>query len=291
MGAMNPDDYQPLVKLALREDLGDRGDVTSNAIFSNETSRAVLVSKDTGVLAGAEVFSAVYREVDPTVAVEFKLKDGDYVKPGDTVAVVNGPVVSILTGERTAINFISFLSGIATATKRFVESAAASGKAVILDTRKTLPGFRNLSKYAVRAGGGRNHRIGLYDMVLIKDNHIDFSGSITRAVEQVRSKWGNEFRIEVECRTLDEVKEALVCHVDVIMLDNMKAEEVRTAVTMRSGIGYGHSEDAGVEFETSGNMNIETTGIMSHAGVDYISVGSLTHSVKSFDFSLKTEVL
>lgn len=289
MGAMKPDDYLPLLRLALREDLGDRGDVTTDAIFSGEVSSAVLLSKDTGVLAGAEIFIAVYEELDHDVSVIFHKRDGDSLQPGETVALVKGPVASILAGERVAINFLSFLSGIAGGTKRFVEAAAAGGRAVILDTRKTLPGYRMLSKYAVRAGGGRNHRNGLYDMVLIKDNHIDFSGSITRAVERVRSKWGGEYRIEVECRTTEEVKEALACAVDVIMLDNMDEKSVREAVSLRKASN--RLESAGVKFEASGNMDLKTAGIMSGTGVDYISVGSLTHSVKCFDFSLRTEVL
>ena len=215
MGPMSPDDYLPLVQLALREDLGDRGDITTGAIFAGEISRATLLSKDSGVLAGAEVFRAVFEEVDGELSTKFNYSDGDYLKPGDTVASLNGRVASILTGERVAINFLSFLSGIATSARRFVDAATAGGRAVILDTRKTLPGYRNLSKYAVRAGGARNHRNGLYDMVLIKDNHIDFAGSITRAVERVRSKWADEFKIEVECRTLDDVREALACGVEM----------------------------------------------------------------------------
>jgi len=283
MWRMIPDDYLPLVQLALREDLGNRGDVTTGAVFADEISQATLVSKDTGVLAGSEVFRAVFREIDNELSIDFKHADGDELKPGDTVAIVDGKIVSILTGERVAINFLSFLSGIATSARRFSEAAAAGGRAIILDTRKTLPGYRNLSKYAVRTGGASNHRNGLYDMVLIKDNHIDFAGSITRAVERVRSKWGNEFRIEVECRTLDDVREALACGVEVIMLDNMDAQLVRDAVALKSGT-------AAVEFEASGNVTLERAGVLSGTGVDFISVGSLTHSVKGFDFSLKTDV-
>lgn len=290
MGAMTPDDYLPLVRLALREDLGDRGDITTDAVFSGEIAGALLVSKDSGILAGAEIFAAVYRELDRAISVTFQKNDGDVLQPGDTVAVVNGPVASILSGERVAINFLSFLSGIASGTKRFVDAAAAGGRAVVLDTRKTLPGYRMLSKYAVRTGGGRNHRTGLYDMVLIKDNHIDFSGSITRAVERVRSRWGREYRIEVECRTLEEVREALACRVDVVMLDNMDEKTVKEAVLLRDGPGSGHFEHAGIEFEASGNINLKTVGTMSGTGVDYVSVGSITHSVRCFDFSMKTEV-
>ena len=257
------------------------------------------MSKDSGVLAGAEVFRAVFEEVDSELSIEFNYSDGDYLKPGDTVASLNGRVASILTGERVAINFLSFLSGIATSARRFTDAAAAGGRAMILDTRKTLPGYRNLSKYAVRAGGARNHRNGLYDMVLIKDNHIDFAGSITRAVERVRSKWADEFKIEVECRTLDDVREALACGVDMVMLDNMDERLVREAASLKIGApgesaaGEPVSPEpttGGVDFEASGNVTLETAGAFSGAGVDFISVGSLTHSVKGFDFSFKTDV-
>ncbi len=284
MSTMSPDDYLPLVQLALREDLGDRGDVTTGAVFAGEISRAVLLSKDSGVLAGAELFRAVFGELDNELTVTFHFADGDRLAPGDVVASLSGRVASILTGERVAINFLSFLSGIATSAKRFADAAAAGGRAVILDTRKTLPGYRNLSKYAVRTGGASNHRNGLYDMVLIKDNHIDFAGSITQAVERVRAKWSEEFKIEVECRTLDDVREALACGVDVIMLDNMGEELVRKAVSIK------RPAVKRVDFEASGNVTLETASVFSRAGVDYISVGSLTHSVKGFDFSLKTDV-
>lgn len=287
---MSQDDYLPLVQLALQEDLGKKGDITTDALFSHEESQAVLISKENGVAAGAEVFCAVYRELDEHVKVDFAVQDGDSVAPGEKIAEVAGPVASILTGERTAINFFSFLSGIATATRRFVEAAKLEGKAVILDTRKTLPGYRALSKYAVRCGGGSNHRQGLYDMVLIKDNHIDYAGSITKAVKAIRRKLHEEYSIEVECRTIEEVKEALACNVDIVMLDNMDEEQVKEAVMVRNGPGFGHHEFVDIALEASGNMDIERVGIMSRAGVNYISVGSLTHSVKGIDFSLKTEI-
>ncbi len=285
---MIPDDYLPLVHLALREDIGDRGDVTTGAVFAGENSQATLLSKDKGILAGAEVFRAVFAELDSELSVQFHYADSDHLKPGDTVASLTGRVASILTGERVAINFLSFLSGIATSARRFVDAAASGGRAVILDTRKTLPGYRNLSKYAVKAGGASNHRNGLYDMVLIKDNHIDFAGSITQAVERVRSKWADEFKIEVECRTLADVKEALACGCDIIMLDNMEESHVREAVSLKAEAPG--EPVTGVEFEASGNVTLETAGGLSKAGVDYISVGSLTHSVKGFDFSLKTDI-
>jgi len=289
MWRMIPDDYLPLVQLALREDLGDRGDVTTGAVFADEVSRAALLSKDRGVLAGSEVFCAVFSQIDTNLSIDFHFKDGDVLEPGDPVASVKGKVVSILTGERVAINFLSFLSGIATSARRFTDAAAAGGRAVILDTRKTLPGYRNLSKYAVRTGGASNHRNGLYDMVLIKDNHVDFAGSITAAVERVREKWSGEFRIEVECRTLDDVAEALASGVDVIMLDNMDEKLVQKAVALKKS-PTGAPAKGGVEFEASGNVTLERARLLSGAGVDFISVGSLTHSVKGFDFSLKTDI-
>jgi len=275
---MQRSEYGSLIRAALAEDLGERGDVTSLALSDVGVSTMHLYSKDDGILAGAEVFEAVFSEVDPEIRVEFDLSDGARLSRGDHVASVSGPTRSILSGERTAINFLALLSGIATEARRYVD--AAGGRAKILDTRKTLPGFRTLSKYAVRIGGAVNHRVGLYDMVLIKDNHIDEAGSIHAAVEAVRSRWGDEFRIEVECRTIDEVREALDCEVDVIMLDNMSDDEMVRCVALRRGT---------VEFEASGNMSLDRIPAASGTGVDSISVGALTHSVRAFDFSLKAE--
>jgi len=278
---MNDENFNNLLKLALLEDLGDSGDVTSRAIFDdNQLTSAVLKSKDAGVLAGISFFSQVFVKVDSRIRVKKQMNDGDLLKPGDLVATVTGPVAAILEAERTAINFLSFMSGIATCTADHIKAAEDKGHVVILDTRKTLPGYRTLSKYAVKMGGGQNHRMGLYDMVMIKDNHIDASGSIRSAVSKVRDKWGDHYRIEVECRTLDEVKEALECKVDVIMLDNMSPEVTAEAVALRKG---------GVEFEASGNMDLDKIKKYNKTGVDYISIGKLTHSVKAFDFSLVME--
>jgi nicotinate-nucleotide pyrophosphorylase (carboxylating) len=274
---MKEHDYIHLIKQALEEDLGSEGDVTSQAIFSNEIGEAVLLSKDTGVLAGAEVFTAVFKVVDPETSIEFSYKDGDPLSPGDKVARLSGKVCSLLTAERVALNFLSFLSGIASRTREFVDSAQKSGNLRILDTRKTIPGFRALSKYAVRMGGGTNHRMGLYDMVLIKDNHIDAAGSITEAVKRIKMKWADRFRIEVECRTLEDVKEALECGIDVIMLDNMDSDQIRKAVTIVAGR---------VECEVSGQMDEKKILEINRLGIDYISVGKLTKSVDAFDFSL-----
>jgi nicotinate-nucleotide pyrophosphorylase (carboxylating) len=275
---MRETDYLPILQAALSEDLGELGDVTSQAVTPEEERSATLWSKDTGVLAGEEVFAAVFRAVDAGTSVEFALHDGAALEPGLRVAEVRGAALAILSGERTALNFISFLSGIATATRTLVAAARSTGHAVILDTRKTLPGWRALSKYAVTVGGGKNHRMGLYDMVLIKDNHVDSAGSVGEAVRLVREKWGKRFRIEVECRTPEEVTAALEAGVDMIMLDNMDAEAMGREVRKVAGR---------VKVEASGTMTPAKVPAVSAAGVDFISAGSITHSVKSLDFSLK----
>lgn len=272
--------YRDLIKRALSEDLGSEGDVTTAAIFADERGSARLTSKSAGVVAGLDIFAAVFAEVDPETVVEPKVADGEAVEPGDVVAVVLGRATSLLSGERTALNFISYLSGIATAAKEL--SSAARGGTVILDTRKTLPGYRELAKYAVRMGGAKNHRMGLFDMVLIKDNHIDLAGSIEAAVRRVRAKWSDRFPIEVECRTLREVEEALEARVDWIMLDNMRPREIRRAVKRVGGRA---------KVELSGNMSLASVKRLSGPGVDYISVGGLTHSVRAFDLSLKVEAI
>lgn len=277
---MLPRNFKELLALALAEDLGEEGDVTSRAIFGEERCRARLLSKDAGVLCGVECFEAVFRARDPGCAVERLAEDGAALRPGDAVAAVEGRTLSVLEAERTAINFVSFMSGIATAARAHAEAARKAGRAVILDTRKTLPGYRDISKYAVRTGGGTNHRMGLHDMVMIKDNHVDAAGGISRAVGAVRAKWGARFRIEVETRNLDEVAEALALGVDVIMLDNMDSASCARAVALGAGR---------VKFEASGNMDMERIAAYSAAGVDYISIGKLTHSVKAFDFSLAVE--
>ena len=277
---MGPQDYQPLIDAALAEDLSDHGDITSAALFGNERMNARLVSKDTGVLAGSDVFTAVFASIDPDVSVTMHAADGAALEPGSHLADVHGRAASVLSGERVALNFLALLSGIATAARRYVDESAKGGSAVILDTRKTLPGYRALSKYAVRVGGARNHRMGLYDMVLLKDNHIDRAGSITTAIERVRAKWGTRYRIEVECRTLEEVREAKGQEVDMIMLDNMPPHLMRECVELCNGAP---------PLEASGNIDLSRVRAVSATGVDFISVGSLTHSVRAFDFSLQTD--
>jgi nicotinate-nucleotide pyrophosphorylase (carboxylating) len=272
---MQEQDYIPLIDRALAEDLGGLGDVTSEPL-EDYPARARLLAKAPGVLAGAEVFAAVFHRVDPTVSVRFLKRDGDRVAPPEEVAEVWGPVKSILKGERSALNLLSYLSGIATQTRCYVE--AAGGAFAILDTRKTLPGFRALAKAAVAIGGGRNHRMGLHDMVLVKDNHVDSAGSVRRAVELVRARWGERFTVEVECRSLAEVQEAIAAGADIVMLDNMDTPTIREAVALIAGRA---------DVEASGNMTIERVRELRDTGVDFVSVGHLTHSVESLDFSLK----
>jgi nicotinate-nucleotide pyrophosphorylase (carboxylating) len=270
-------EYDELLDLALIEDLQKSGDITSSAIFKDEKAEAFLLSKEQGILSGSDIFCDVFKKIDSNVSVRFMFKDGDTIEPNKKIAFLEGKVVSILKGERISLNLISFLSGIATQTNRFVKAVKASGNAIILDTRKTLPGYRALSKYAVKTGGGENHRMGLFDMVLIKDNHIDACGTIRKAVSKVREMWDTQYKIEVECRTSDEVREALSCGIDMIMLDNMQPDTVAECVSMCAGK---------VKIEASGQMDLEKAATMSRLGVDYISVGALTKSVRAFDFSL-----
>lgn len=276
---MKKKDYRDLVVRALAEDLGENGDVTSKALFSDkDESSFVLLAKDDGILCGIDVFETVFRILDKRTEIERFYEDGAELKKGAVVARVRGKLLALLAGERTALNFVSHLSGIATKAARFARAAGA--RPTVLDTRKTVPGMRLLQKYAVACGGGGNHRMGLHDMILIKDNHVDAAGSITRAVDLARKKWKRRFKIEVETRNLDEVAEALRCEVDRIMLDNMDDQTMRQAVEMVRGKA---------ETEASGNMTIDRLSALSSIGVDFVSFGELTHTVTAFDFSLKQE--
>jgi nicotinate-nucleotide pyrophosphorylase (carboxylating) len=265
-----------LIEMALKEDLLDIGDITSEAIFSDELYSYKLMAKESGILSGIDIFIDVMKYVDSKIEIKKHFNDRDSINRGDIIADISGPVVSILKAERTALNFISHLSAIATKTSIFVKRA--EGKVIILDTRKTIPGYRELQKYAVSCGGGKNHRMGLYDMVMIKDNHSDAAGGITAAVERVKAKWGDKYKIEVEARNIEEVKEALKCGADRVMLDNMSDTDMENAVEYIAGRA---------ETEASGNMNLQRIKTTSLTGVDYISFGELTNSVKAFDFSLK----
>jgi len=267
---------RPLIELALAEDVGP-GDVTTQAtIPEGATGEAVILAKAHGVLAGLPVAAEVFRRVDRGIRFEELAQDGEPVAPGDVVARLSGPLRGILTGERVALNFLSHLSGIATLTAEFV-TAVAPYRAVILDTRKTTPGWRSLEKYAVRCGGGRNHRLGLYDMVLIKDNHIAACGSLGEAVRRVRAA-GVKVPIEVEVKDLDELAEALSLEVDRILLDNMDLEELREAVRLAGGK---------VPLEASGGVTLENVAQVAACGVDFISVGAITHSAPALDLSLE----
>lgn len=268
-----------IVSLALAEDIG-AGDVTSLATVPAESSgRAVFQAKAEGVLAGMPVLTAVYAGVDPSVRVEILLNDGAALRRGDRIAVVEGPSRSLLTGERVALNFLQHLSGIATRTRHFVRLVEGTG-ARIVDTRKTVPGMRALAKYAVRAGGGQNHRFALYDGVLIKDNHIQASGGITPAVRRAREIAPHLLRVEVEVETLDQVREALDAGADILLLDNMDLDTLREAVTLCRGRAL---------TEASGGVHEGTVRAIAETGVDLISVGALTHSVTALDISLDWE--
>ena len=264
------------INRALAEDIGD-GDATTNSIvLPGATLRGKIVSKQSGVVAGLEIAAEVFRQLDHDILFKSLVSDGSLVQNRTTLAQLNGSARGLLTGERTALNFLGRMSGIATLTRHFVDAVAGT-RAQILDTRKTAPGLRVVDKLAVQIGGGKNHRVGLFDMILIKDNHIDFAGSITAAVERARSARTN-LEIEVEARTLDDVQEALDLGVTRILLDNMTVATTSEAVAMVNGRA---------KLEASGNITLENVAEVARTGVDYISIGALTHSPKVFDVSLE----
>jgi len=276
MSSELPAEISQYISRALEEDIGT-GDVTTNTIVpANASLRGRIIAKENGVVAGLNVASQVLLTLDQRVQFTAKVEDGSTVTRGSVLADLNGPARALLTGERIALNFLGRMSGIATLTRKFVDAVSGT-KAVILDTRKTAPGLRVTDKLAVRLGGGQNHRTGLFDMVLIKDNHIDFAGSITAAVERVRAS-GTKLEIEVETRTLDNVHEALSLGVERILLDNMSTDTMREAVAIN---------DRRAKLEASGNVTLDNVLEVADTGVDYISVGALTHSPKVFDVSLE----
>lgn len=277
---MLPPDVEALIRAALAEDVGS-GDITTQAVYhGNERSVADVVAKQEGVIAGLEVAKAICSMADGGIRFRSIFRDGDPVGRGDIVLSVEGSSAALLTTERTLLNFLQRMSGIATKTRAYVD-AVAHTKATILDTRKTLPGHRTLDKWAVRLGGGRNHRSGLFDMYLIKENHISVAGGLTAAVRACanhRSSAESTARIEVETGTLDQVAEAMALpEVDVIMLDNMSVSVMRQAVSMIGGLK---------QTEASGNVSLRTVAGIAETGVDLISVGSLTHSVQALDLSM-----
>ncbi|MDY7077280.1 MAG: quinolinate synthase NadA, partial [Chloroflexota bacterium] len=270
------DAAQPLIELAIAEDIGS-GDATSEAVLPADLIlHGRIVAKSAGVIAGLPIAEAVFSRVAPTLCFTYHVRDGDGVGPGDLVAEVTGPGQGMLAAERTALNFLQHLSGIATCTCVFLDAVSGT-RATVLDTRKTHPGYRALEKYAVRMGGGQNHRMSLRDMMLVKDNHVDAAGSITAAVERARTIHP-DLPIEVEVRNLDELRETLALNVDRIMLDNMNIEEMREAVEIAAGQ---------IPLEASGGVNLESVAAIAATGVDYISVGALTHSAPALDLSMK----
>ena len=273
------DQIDAIIRNALAEDIGS-GDVTTlNTVPADAILRGTLLVKADGVVAGLAVFQRVFKLVDARVEIDLQVADGESVQRGQIIATIDGPGQAILTGERLALNILQRMSGIATETRRYVDAVTGT-QAVILDTRKTAPGLRVLDKLAVRLGGGQNHRFGLYDMAMIKDNHIAAVGSITEAVRRVRAGDPLGRPIEVEVTDLDQLREALALNVDRILLDNMSTELMAEAVRIAAGR---------TPLEASGGVSLETVAAIAATGVDYISVGALTHSVTALDISLDVQ--
>ena len=275
---LDPQHYRDMVRRALVEDVGP-GDVTTSAtVDASVRGRGVLVAKSACVVAGLDIAREVFQQVDASLQVEDACADGDRVMAGDVIATVTGRGASLLVAERTALNFLQYLSGIATATRTFVD--AAGGRLTVLDTRKTTPTFRLLAKYAVRCGGGTNHRAGLYDAVLIKDNHIRVAGGIGPAVARARQAVP-ALRVEVETQSLADVDAAVAAGADVIMLDNLDETAMREALRRIGGRA---------KVELSGNMTVERVRALADAGADFVSVGAITHSAPAADIALEIEI-
>lgn len=282
MKSINEKDLNRIIEAAFREDIGG-GDITSNSIVSkSQIASAYILAKEVGVIAGLEIAKRVFKKLDKNIIWKPLVKEGDLVSAGTRIVTVKGSLRALLTGERIALNFLQRISGIASTTSQYV-GVLKDTDTKILDTRKTVPGLRLIDKYAVKIGGGTNHRIGLFDMALIKDNHIKAAGSISKAVQRVKtknSKSNKKLKIEVETSNLDEVREALKCNVDMIMLDNMSTSLMSEAVKLIK---------KKAKTEASGNMNIDRILETARIGVDYISVGALTHSVKALDICMKID--
>lgn len=268
-------DPNPTVVLALAEDVGD-GDLTTALIPEDAQAEAAVISREHAVLCGAAWFDAVFRQLDPRIHIEWRAADGDRVEPDQLLCTLHGPARALLTGERTALNFLQLLSGTATLARRYADAVAGT-RATILDTRKTLPGLRLAQKYAVRCGGCRNHRIGLFDAVLIKENHIMAAGSIGEAIAVAR-RLHPDVTVEVEVENLAELAEALMAQPDIVMLDNFDLATMAEAVNITGGR---------VKLEASGNVNFETVRPIAETGVDYISIGGLTKDVRAVDLSMR----
>ena len=265
-----------IIKTALLEDINYCDVTTDYLIPEEQQGEGRFVSKADGIVCGTEIAARVFRILDDRIQYEILKKDGDEVKKGDTIMTLRGSTRTLLKGERTALNLIQHMSGIATASNRYAKIVEGT-KASIADTRKTLPGLRPLQKYAVMTGGAKNHRYNLSDAAMLKDNHIDAAGGITKAITTLRKKLGHMTKIEVETRNLDELKEALGAGADIIMLDNMSPELMKEAVAITAGRAI---------LEASGGITDDTLRAVAESGVDIISVGALTHSVKAFDISM-----
>ena len=271
-----------LIDLAFAEDIGDGDHTTLCCIPADAEGKSKLLIKEEGILAGIRIAKEVFRRFDPTLKVEVFIEDGAHVKPGDVPMIVSGKVRSLLQTERLMLNIMQRMSGIATMTAKYVERLKGT-KTHVLDTRKTTPGMRMLEKEAVKIGGGVNHRIGLFDMILLKDNHVDFCGGIDNALNrcaEYQKENGLHLKVEIECRSLDEIRQVMANgKADRIMLDNFSLEDTRKAVELIDGR---------FETESSGGITIDTLRDYAECGVDYISVGALTHSVKGLDISFKS---
>ncbi len=272
---MKSKNYTSIIEKALKEDIKS-GDLTSLSIFKpSDNCYAQLVAKQDGIIAGLNVFKKTFKILDKNVTIKLLFKDGQKCKNRDVIAEISGSVISVLGAERVALNLLQRMSGIASYTNQFVQ--LCEGRCKVLDTRKTAPNLRVLDKWAVKLGGGTNHRTGLYDMALIKENHIKAAGGIIQAVNKVLEFDKHNHKIEVEVTNLEELKTALTCDIDRIMLDNMDNQTMREAVKITAGK---------IDLEVSGNVNLSTIAGISKTGVDYISIGALTHSVKAMDYSL-----
>jgi nicotinate-nucleotide pyrophosphorylase (carboxylating) len=267
------------VRNALEEDVGT-GDLTAQLIPTDRVSKATVITREDATLCGRAWFDEVFRQIDSSVHVAWKAADGDRVRPNQLLCELSGPSRSLLTGERTALNFLQCLSAVATETTRYVEALKGT-QCRVLDTRKTIPGLRLAQKYAVRCAGGTNHRIGLFDAILVKENHIAAAGSIAAAVAEAR-RVNSKVMVEVEVESLDELQQALAAKVDRILIDNFSNEDMKTAVK----IARLH-ENKGIELEASGNMSLETLRTVAETGVDFISVGGLTKHVRAVDLSMR----
>lgn len=268
-----------IIERALREDINYVDAATDYLLDDDDVSTARFVAKASGILCGIDIAVRVFEMLDKDVKIQINIKDGGKVEKGDIIAVVTGKTKAILKAERTSLNILQHMSGIATETAKYAECCKGT-RAHVTETRKTLPGLRAIEKYAVTVGGGKNHRYNLSDGAMLKDNHIDAYGSITKAVEALRSRMGHMIKIEVEVRNEEELREALSCNADVIMLDNMTCEQMKKCVEIADGKAV---------LEASGNVTLDNMAEVAATGVDIVSVGALTHSVKAFDISLRID--